>query len=104
MHSILTVFALLSAGASLGAAFLWLFQSRVKLSAPKTTEFTPVSMPASGSTQADALVLVDVDQLADMNARYGPDIGDRVLERITDVIRRATQQGAGHERLDGGRS
>jgi diguanylate cyclase (GGDEF)-like protein len=34
-----------------------------------------------------ALILIDVDRLADINARYGYGAGDRVLERVGIVVR-----------------
>ncbi|UWQ22736.1 bifunctional diguanylate cyclase/phosphodiesterase [Jannaschia sp. W003] len=62
----------------------------------------PAAEPPAGG-RPEALVLVDVDGLARLNEAAGPDIGDRLLERIADVSRRTMPPGAAMERLDGGR-
>jgi diguanylate cyclase (GGDEF)-like protein len=49
------------------------------------------------------VILLDVDRLGKLNAREGYDTGDRLLERIGDVLRRAMPEGVTLEPLDNGR-
>ncbi|MEM8822886.1 MAG: bifunctional diguanylate cyclase/phosphodiesterase [Pseudomonadota bacterium] len=50
-----------------------------------------------------AVVLMDVDGLSTLNAAEGFDVGDRLLDRIGDALRRVLPPGAGLERLENGR-
>lgn len=103
MPFVLTISITCLIGASIGALLCWIMLKRAAPDPPSETELQPVALPQTPGRAADALVLLDVDRLAELNAQFGPDIGDRTLERITDVIRRATPTGAAYERLDGGR-
>jgi diguanylate cyclase (GGDEF)-like protein len=49
------------------------------------------------------LLFLDVDGLQDINERYGLPVGDEVLLRVAEVVRRHTPRGAVAGRLDGGR-
>jgi len=64
----------------------------------------PVPLPeCADAARPGSLTLIDVDGLASINESYGPDLGDRLIERIADVTRRAMPPGGAMERLDGGR-
>ena len=84
-------------GALLGAGAMRLRGRR----AP--AELTPVPLPALSAERPDAVMVLDVDGLGELNARHGPDAGDRLIERIADVTARALPPGGAMERLDGGR-
>jgi diguanylate cyclase (GGDEF)-like protein len=49
------------------------------------------------------LLFLDVDGLQDINERYGLPVGDEVLLRVAEVVRRHLPRGAVAGRLDGGR-
>lgn len=59
--------------------------------------------PPGASARADALVMIDFDDLARLNASDGFDVGDRLLDAAGEVLRRALPMGAELERVQGGR-
>ncbi|WP_299813923.1 GGDEF domain-containing phosphodiesterase [uncultured Jannaschia sp.] len=59
--------------------------------------------PADVAGAAGALALFDVDKLRDVNVTRCYDTGDRLLDAISEVIRRAMPAGATFDRLSGGR-
>lgn len=56
---------------------------------------------AEGSGRRFVLVVVDIDQFADVNAQYGPEIGDRLLQLLADRLRIQCQPEDLIARLDG---
>jgi diguanylate cyclase (GGDEF)-like protein len=53
------------------------------------------------SRRAFALCVVDVDHFKDVNDRHGHDAGDRVLQRMAEVMRRSLREGDLVARLGG---
>lgn len=60
------------------------------------------SSPAQVS-QAATLALMDIDDLKGVNVTADFDTGDRLLNEVDDILRRALPCGAGFERLESGR-
>jgi diguanylate cyclase (GGDEF)-like protein len=52
-----------------------------------------------GPADAYAVLLIDVDDLKDINHRFGHEAGDRALRAVADAIRRATRSSDGCARL-----
>lgn len=63
----------------------------------------PESGEPSSPMEGGAVILLDVDRLGALNRSEGFDTGDRLLDRIADMLCRALPDGAGLERLESGR-
>lgn len=63
----------------------------------------PAAEPVEEAPRTGALVMIDLDDLAGLNASDGFDVGDRLLDAAGDVLRRALPDGAELERMQGGR-
>lgn len=70
---------------------------------PMRVEFERQAELACTTFGVHQLLFIDVDGLQDINERYGLPVGDEVLLRVAEVVRRHLPRGAVAGRLDGGR-
>lgn len=70
---------------------------------PMRVEFERQAELACTAFGLHQLLFLDVDGLQDINERYGLPVGDEVLLRVAEVVRRHLPRGAVAGRLDGGR-
>ena len=70
---------------------------------PMRVEFERQAELACTTFGVHQLLFLDVDGLQDINERYGLPVGDEVLLRVAEVVRRHLPRGAVAGRLDGGR-
>ena len=70
---------------------------------PMRVEFERQAELACTTYGVHQLLFVDIDGLQDINDRYGLPVGDEVLLRVAEVVRRHSPRGAVAGRLDGGR-
>lgn len=91
--------------AGFGALILgWVLgrQSRPASPKPAGPNVSPVSVPDVSEAKA-VVALFDLDDLSGVNRTNDFDTGDRLLDQVDDVLRRALPPGSAIERLDSGR-
>lgn len=69
---------------------------------PAPPNVSPVSLPDVSDAKA-TVALFDLDDLSGVNKANDFDTGDRLLDQVDDVLRRALPRGSAMERLDSGR-
>lgn len=70
---------------------------------PMRVEFERQAELACTAFGVHQLLFIDVDRLQDINDQYGLHVGDEVLQRVADTVRRRVPRNAVCGRLDGGR-
>jgi diguanylate cyclase (GGDEF)-like protein len=70
---------------------------------PMRVEFERQAELACAAVGVHQLLFIDVDRLQEINDLYGLHVGDEVLQRVADAVRRRVPRGAVCGRLDGGR-
>ena len=70
---------------------------------PTRVEFERQAELACTAFGVHQLLFIDIDRLQDINEQHGLHVGDEVLQRVAETVRRRVPRGAVCGRLDGGR-